>query len=97
MSESFPLPTEPEGLIPSLIERFNSGNVEPMMALCAPEAVFIAKDGGTVTDRSEISTDRQQSRDGSAAARLTHVRHAPAPCRVIHGYGEYLKLFTQEA
>ena len=28
MSKSFPLPTEPEGVIPSLIERFNSGKVE---------------------------------------------------------------------
>jgi hypothetical protein len=45
MSESFPLPTEPEGVIPSLFERFNSGKVEAMMALYAPEAVFIAKDG----------------------------------------------------
>jgi hypothetical protein len=45
MSKSFPLPTEPEGVIPSLIERFNSGKVEAMMALYAPEAVFIAKDG----------------------------------------------------
>jgi len=35
MSESFPLPTEPEGVIPSLIERFNSGKVEAMMALYA--------------------------------------------------------------
>jgi hypothetical protein len=39
MSESFPLPTEPEGVIPSLVERFNSGKVEMMMALYAPEAV----------------------------------------------------------
>jgi hypothetical protein len=45
MSKSFPLPTEPESVIPSLIERFNSGKVEAMMALYAPEAVFIAKDG----------------------------------------------------
>ena len=33
MSESFPLPTEPEGVIPSLVERFNSGKVEVMMAV----------------------------------------------------------------
>ena len=48
MSESFPLPTEPEGVIPSLVERFNSGKVEVMMALYAPEAVFIANDGRTI-------------------------------------------------
>jgi ketosteroid isomerase-like protein len=41
MSKSFPLPTQPEGVIPSLIERFNSGTIEAMMALYAPEAVFM--------------------------------------------------------
>lgn len=45
MSESFSLPTEPEGVIPSLLERFDSGKVETMLALYAPEAVFIAKTG----------------------------------------------------
>jgi uncharacterized protein (TIGR02246 family) len=60
MSEFFPLPTEPEGVIPSLVERFNSGKVEAMMALYAPEAVFIAKDGRTVTDRAEIAAQFQR-------------------------------------
>ena len=60
MFESFPLPTEPEGVIPSLIERFNSGKVEAMMALYAPEAVFIAKDGRTITDRTEIAAQFQR-------------------------------------
>ena len=55
MSESFPLPTEPEGVIPSLLERFNSGKVEAMMALYAPEAVFVTNDGRTLTDRTEIA------------------------------------------
>jgi ketosteroid isomerase-like protein len=55
MSESFPLPTEPEGVIPSLVERFNSGKVSAMMALYAPEAVFITNDGRTITDRAEIA------------------------------------------
>ena len=55
MSESFPLPTEPEGVIPSLVERFNSGKVEVMMALYAPEAVFIANDGRTITEHTEIA------------------------------------------
>jgi hypothetical protein len=31
----FPLPTEPGGVIPSLIERFNSGKVEGLLALSA--------------------------------------------------------------
>src|SRR3954471_4331455 len=74
MSESFPLPTEPEGVIPSLIERFNSGKVEAMMALYAPEAVFIAKDGRTITDRSEIAAQFQ--RDMSLGLPLkANVRH----------------------
>src|SRR5438477_12447869 len=59
MSKSFPLPTEPEGVIPSLIERFNSRKIEAMMALYAPEAVFIAKDGRTITDRTEIAAQFQ--------------------------------------
>ena len=60
MSKSFPLPTEPEGVIPSLIERFNSGKVEAMMALHAPESVFIANDGRTITDHAEIAARLEQ-------------------------------------
>jgi ketosteroid isomerase-like protein len=60
MSESFPLPTEPEGVIPSLIERFNSGKVEAMMALHEPESVFIANDGRTITDHAEIAARLEQ-------------------------------------
>jgi len=60
MSEFFPLPTEPEGVIPSLLERFNSGKVEAMMALYAPEAVFIAKDGRTITDHTEIAAELER-------------------------------------
>ena len=74
MSESFPLPTEPEGIIPSVVERFNSGNVEAMMALYAPDAVFIAKDERTITDRTEIATQFQ--RDMSLGLPLK----ANAPC-----------------
>ena len=74
MSKSFPLPTEPEGVIPSLIERFNSGKVEAMMALYAPEAVFIANDGRTITDRTEIAAQFQ--RDMSLGLPLkANVRH----------------------
>ena len=54
MSDSFPLPTEPEGVIPSPLKRFNSGKIEAMMALYAPEAVFVANDGRTITDRAEF-------------------------------------------
>jgi uncharacterized protein (TIGR02246 family) len=74
MSVAFPLPTEPEGVIPSLLERFNSGNVQAMMALYAPEAVFIAKDGRTITDRAEIAA--QFERDISLGLPLkANVRH----------------------
>src|SRR5689334_21206930 len=55
MSDSHPLPTEPEGVIPSLVERFNSGKVSAMMALHAPESVFIANDGRAITDHAEIA------------------------------------------
>jgi ketosteroid isomerase-like protein len=55
MSESFPLPTKPEDVIPSLVERFNSRNLDAMMDLYSPEAVFIANDGRTITDRSEFA------------------------------------------
>jgi ketosteroid isomerase-like protein len=60
MPESFPLPTEPEGVIPSLLERFNSGEIDAMMALYAQEAVFIASDGRTITDRTEIAAQFQR-------------------------------------
>lgn len=55
MSQSFLLPTKPEDVIPSLVERFNSKNLEAMMELYAPDAVFIANDGRTITDRSEFA------------------------------------------
>src|ERR1700745_4322989 len=57
MSESYSLPTEPEGIVASLLERFNSGKVSAMMGLYAPEAVFIAKDGRTITDHTEIAAE----------------------------------------
>jgi hypothetical protein len=61
MSDSCPLPTEPEGVIPSLVERFNSGKVGAMMALDAPESVFIANDGRTITDRADRRPTRARS------------------------------------
>jgi uncharacterized protein (TIGR02246 family) len=74
MSESYALPTQPEGVIPSLIERFNSGKVEAMMALYAPEAVVVANDGRTISDRNEIAAQFQ--RDMSLGLPLkAKVRH----------------------
>jgi ketosteroid isomerase-like protein len=55
MSDSYPLPTEPEGIVASLLERFHSGKVSAMMALYDPDAVFIANDGRTITDHAEIA------------------------------------------
>ncbi len=60
MSESYSLPTEPEGMVATLIERFNSGKVSAMMSLYAPEAVFIAKDGRTITDHTEIAAQLER-------------------------------------
>ncbi len=55
MCGSFPLPTKPEDIIPSLVERFHSGDVRNQMAMYAPDAVFIANDGRTITDHAEIA------------------------------------------
>ncbi len=60
MSESYSLATEPEGVVPSLIERFNSGKVSAMMGLYDSEAVLIADDGRTVTDRAEIAAELER-------------------------------------
>src|SRR5215475_1408234 len=57
MSEPYSLPTEPEGMAAALLERFNSGKISEMMGLYEPEAVLIAKDGRTVTDRAGIAAD----------------------------------------
>src|SRR5262249_18110157 len=59
MSESYSLPTEPEGVIPSLIDRFNSGKVSAMETLYEG-AVLIADDGRTVTDRAEIAAELER-------------------------------------
>jgi len=55
MSDSFPLPTKPEDIIPSLVKRFNSGDISNQMAMYAPDAVFIANDGRTIIDHAEIA------------------------------------------
>ena len=60
MSKSFSLPTEPEGMVATLLERFNSGKVSAMMGLYAPDAVFIAKDGRTISDHTEIAAELER-------------------------------------
>src|SRR5215469_11174169 len=75
MSESYSLPTEPEGIAASLIERFNSGKISAMMGLYEPDAVFIADDGRTVTDRAEIAAafERDLSLGLPLEAKARHV------------------------
>jgi ketosteroid isomerase-like protein len=74
MSETFALPTKPEDVIPSLVERFNARNLDAMMELYSPEAVFVANDGRVITDRSEFAALFQ--RDMNLGAPLkAHVRH----------------------
>ena len=60
MSESYSLPTEPEGMVATLIERFNSGKFSAMMSLYAPEAVLIANDGRTITNHTEIAAQLER-------------------------------------
>src|SRR6516165_4104488 len=60
MSESYSLPKEPEGMVATLVERFNTGKVSAMMGIYAPEAVFIATDGRTITDHAEIAAELER-------------------------------------
>ena len=71
MSKPYSLPTKPEGVIPSLMERFNSGKISAMETLYEG-AVLIADDGRTVTDRAEISAELE--RDLSLGLPLQHLR-----------------------
>ena len=59
MSESYSLPTDPEGIVASLLARFNSGKVSAMETLYEG-AVLIADDGRTVTDRAEIAAELER-------------------------------------
>jgi ketosteroid isomerase-like protein len=57
MSETYSLPTEPEGMAAALRERFNSGKISELMGLYEPDAVLIKKDGRAVTGHAEIAAD----------------------------------------
>jgi uncharacterized protein (TIGR02246 family) len=54
MSDSIALPTAPEGVVPSLVERFNTGNVDTMLSLYEPDAILVMQDGQTVKGHSAI-------------------------------------------
>jgi ketosteroid isomerase-like protein len=74
MSDRFPLPTKPEDIIPSLVARFNSGDVNEHMDLYGPDVVFVANDGRLITDRAEIAATI--GRDIALGLQLaTNVRH----------------------
>ena len=60
MSESYSLPTEPEDVAASLLERFSSGKVDMMLALYEPEAVLITKDGRTITGHTGIAAELER-------------------------------------
>ncbi|WP_200210714.1 YybH family protein [Micromonospora coerulea] len=60
MSEPYPLATEPEGVVASLVERFNSGKVSAMMAQFEPGVVLVAKDGRPLTDPTEIAAELER-------------------------------------
>jgi len=74
MPSTFALPRKPEDLIPALIERFNSRNLEAMLEIYSPEAVFVAHDGRVITDRSEYSAQFQRDMDLGAPLKAA-VRH----------------------
>jgi ketosteroid isomerase-like protein len=60
MSESYVLATEPEGVVASLLERFNSGKVSAMLAHFEPGGVLVARDGRVVTDPTEIAAELER-------------------------------------
>jgi ketosteroid isomerase-like protein len=60
MSESYSLPTEPEGVAVALRERFNSRKVSEMIPLYEPEAVLIKNDGQPVTGHAEIAAELER-------------------------------------
>jgi ketosteroid isomerase-like protein len=60
MSESYALATEPEGVVASLLERFNSGKVSAMLAHFEPGGVLIARDGRTLTDPTEMAAELER-------------------------------------
>lgn len=57
MLDSYSLATKPEGIVATLLERFNSGKVEVMMGLYEPEAVFVAETGEVVTGHERIARE----------------------------------------
>lgn len=74
MSESFKLPTTPEDVVPSLIERLNSGKVSALIELFDEKCVFVEDDGGTVIGHAEIRP-RLERFVAPGVPLVTKVRH----------------------
>ncbi|WP_433201002.1 YybH family protein [Dactylosporangium sp. CS-047395] len=74
MSQTFTLPTEADGVIPALVERFNSGEVSEMMSLYEG-AVLVEDDGHTITDSGEVAAalERDIKLGLPLAAKARHV------------------------
>ena len=85
MSESYSLATEPEGVVTSLVERFNSGKVSAVMAQFEPGVVFVARDGRPVTDPTEIAAEleRDISLGLPLKARARHVFVAGDTAQIV--------------
>ncbi|MCH6172214.1 DUF4440 domain-containing protein [Pseudonocardia alaniniphila] len=60
MPEPYTLPTQPEDMAASLVERFNSGNVNAMMIHYEPGAVFVTRDGHPLTDPTQIAAELER-------------------------------------
>lgn len=57
MSESYSLPTEPEGVAASLVERFNSGKASAMLLGFEPGGVLVTRDGRAISDPTQIAAE----------------------------------------
>jgi ketosteroid isomerase-like protein len=57
MSESFALPTKPEDMATALVERFNSGKLDDVVALYDSEAVLVKPDGHPIKGHTDIADD----------------------------------------
>lgn len=85
MSARFPLPTKPEDVIPSLVDRFNSGDVNEHMDLYGPDVVFVENDGRLLTDRAEITAriGRDIALGLTLAANVRHVFVAGDTAQIV--------------
>jgi ketosteroid isomerase-like protein len=60
MPDPYPLASEPEGIVTSLLPRFNSGEVSAMMGLYEPTAVFITDSGEVLSAPDQIAQELER-------------------------------------